>query len=125
MDAIIAHAREAAPNECCGLLVGAGGRIDESVRTRNLEEGPTRYQVDPAEHIALARALRGTPRQIVGTYHSHPSSEAVPSPSDVAEAFYPDFVYLIVSLVHPSSPEIRGYRIASGNFAAIPLVPVP
>jgi [CysO sulfur-carrier protein]-S-L-cysteine hydrolase len=81
--------------------------------------------VDPREHIALVRRLRGTDKEVVGTYHSHPASPAAPSPTDIARAFYPEFVYLIISLVGPQNPDIRGYRIRSGNVEPIELVPVP
>ncbi len=120
-DAIVAHALDEAPNECCGLLVGGESGIDESVRTRSVVPGPSRYQVDPAEHIALNRRLRGTGRQVVGAYHSHPHSAAVPSPSDVTEAHYPDFVYVIVSLADPARPEVKAYRIRDGRVSALSL----
>lgn len=107
---VIAHAEQDAPNECCGLLVGGSQVIDEAVRTTNLERGPARYRVDPAEHLALVKRLRGTGREVVGAYHSHPTTPAVPSASDVGEAFYPEFVYVIVSLVG-TDPEVRAWRI--------------
>ena len=122
LTALTAHAREAAPNECCGLLVGTESLIDEAIRIRNLEEGPTRFRIDPAEHIALNRRLRGSGRAIVGAYHSHPRSSATPSPSDLAEAFYPDFAYVIVSLVPPEDPEIRAWRIRDGVAIELALV---
>ena len=125
IDAIVAHARETAPDECCGLLVGTKSAIDEAVRTRNLEAGPSRYQVDPADHIALMKRLRGSGRTIVGAYHSHPRSSAMPSASDVAEAFYPDFVYLIVSLAAPNRPECRAWRIRDGAIEEIALLLEP
>ena len=125
LDAIAAHARADAPIECCGLLVGTRARIDDSVPTRNVVASPTRYEVDPREHIALIRTLRGTDRLIVGTYHSHPAGPAVPSPTDVARAFYPDFIYLIVSLAEGADPSICGYQIHSGNVERVGLVPVP
>jgi proteasome lid subunit RPN8/RPN11 len=115
VDALIHHARAEAPRECCGLLVGSESLIDESVSTPNLEAGFTRYQVDPQTHVALVRRLRGGRRSIVGAYHSHPCSAAVPSETDLAEAFYPDFVYVIVSLANPAKPEVRGYRIHAGR----------
>jgi [CysO sulfur-carrier protein]-S-L-cysteine hydrolase len=124
LDAILRHARAEAPNECCGLLVGTRRCIDESVPTRNVVASPTRYEVDPREHIALIRRLRGTDREIVGTYHSHPASPPVPSPTDVAQAFYPDFAYLIVSL-EETKTAIRGYRIRLGNVDPLDLVVVP
>ena len=125
IDAIATHARETAPDECCGLLVGTEPAIDEAVRTRNLEPGPSRYQVDPADHIALMKRLRGSGRSIVGAYHSHPRSSAVPSPSDVGEAFYPDFVYLIVSLAAADRPECRAWRICEGAVEEIALLVEP
>ena len=125
IDAIIAHAQVTSPAECCGLLVGTQSAIDEAVRTRNLEPGPSRYQVDPADHIALMKRLRGTDRAIVGAYHSHPRSSAVPSPSDVREAFYPDFVYLIVSLAAPDRPDCRAWRIREGAAEEIALLVEP
>jgi proteasome lid subunit RPN8/RPN11 len=125
LDDVVAHAVAEAPLECCGLLVGTASRIDESVATANLEASRVRFRVDPREHFDLQRSLRGTDRAIVGSYHSHPASRPVPSPSDIAEAYYPGFVYVIVSLVTPESPEIRAFRIDSGNVAPVELVPVP
>jgi proteasome lid subunit RPN8/RPN11 len=121
LDQIVAHAREDAPDECCGLLVGAGALIDQAVRTTNVQRGPRRFQVDPAEHFALIKRLRGGSREIAGVYHSHPASAAVPSPSDLEEAFYPDFVYLIVSLAG-AEPETRGWRIVEGIGKELTLV---
>ena len=122
VQSIVAHARETAPDECCGLLVGTESTIDEAVPASNLEPGPTRYRIDPADHIALVKRLRGSSRSIVGAYHSHPRSSAVPSASDVAEAFYPDFVYLIVSLADADRPECRAWRIRDGAAEEIALL---
>ena len=85
--------------------------VEESVRTANLEAGNARFLVDPAEHFALVKRLRGTGRDVVGAYHSHPRSAAVPSPTDVAEAFSEEFLCVIVSLLDPSTPAVRAYRL--------------
>jgi [CysO sulfur-carrier protein]-S-L-cysteine hydrolase len=121
LDQIVAHAREDAPDECCGLLVGTADRIDEAVRTASLERSPNRYQVDPAAHFALIRRLRGTDRAIVGAYHSHPRSAAAPSPSDIGEAYDPELVYVIVSLANVE-PEVRAWRIAEGIASEVRIV---
>jgi proteasome lid subunit RPN8/RPN11 len=57
--------------------------------------------------------LRGTGRAVVGVYHSHPATPAEPSISDVAEAHYAEFIYLIVSLLG-TTPSLRAYRIVDG-----------
>src|SRR5215475_11330816 len=124
LERLAAHARAEAPLECCGLLVGTPSLIDESVPTTNIAVSPVRFQVDPRDHFELQRTLRGTPRAIVGSYHSHPASRPLPSETDVAQAYYPEFVHVIVSLALPV-PEIRAFRIRSGNVAAVDLVPVP
>ena len=66
-----------------------------------------------------ARASRG--RRVVGAYHSHPRSAAIPSPTDRREA-HPDFVYVIVSLADPRTPDVRGYRLLGEELVEVPLV---
>ena len=114
------HARRDAPLECCGLLAG-NDVIDELIATRNIRNSAVAYQVDPVEHIAAMKAARGRGRRILGAYHSHPSGGAVPSATDVAEAYYDhDFVYLIVSL-SSDRPDIRAYRLREGRFEPVDL----
>ena len=129
LDDIVDQARAEAPSECCGLLIGSvrmgEPAVEASVRTRNIRKSATRYQVDPAQHFAAIRHARAEGREIIGAYHSHPQSAPIPSPTDVAEATYPDFVYLIVSLLDAGHPEVRAFRIDGGRFTAVPLVAVP
>jgi proteasome lid subunit RPN8/RPN11 len=119
--AMIAHARDEAPNECCGLLVGDGSLIEASVRARNLRASPTRYLLDPAEHIATNRKLRGTGRTVIGTYHSHPASPAIPSETDRAEALYPEFVWMIVSLLTPEA-DVAAFRLTEAGALSLSIV---
>jgi proteasome lid subunit RPN8/RPN11 len=120
---IAAHAVAEAPRECCGMLVGRADYVDESVRTNNLEPGETRFLVDPATQVALMKQLRGSDREILGAYHSHPRSEPVPSPSDIAETFSDDFLCIIVSLIDPERPVTRAFRIRSGSVEELVIVP--
>ena len=120
----VAHAREAAPRECCGLLLGRGDEIVEAVRARNIAEDPAaRFLIDPSDHFAAIRSARDRGVEVVGFYHSHPSSAAEPSPRDLAEFSYPDHLYAIVSL-RSEPPEIRLFRFHGGNFHAVALVTV-
>jgi desampylase len=116
IDAMVAHARRDLPHECCGLLVGTADNVDASVAARNIAPTPaTRYEVDPREHIALNRELRGSGHAVIGVYHSHPRGPARPSPSDVADAFYPDFIYVIVSLADPLHAAVGAFEIRDGR----------
>ena len=118
----MAHAREASPTECCGLLIGAASTIDVIVRARNLEDSPTAFQIDPLDHFAAIRQARMRGQQVLGVYHSHPAGPEVPSERDRREASYADYVYLIVT---PDEAVVRAFRLAGGNFSELPLVPVP
>src|SRR5438552_2120995 len=90
LEVIMAHARAAAPGECCGILIGNDDSIDEAVRAQNIADGPSRFLIDPKDHIDARRAARGRGLEVLGFYHSHPHSPAWPSPTDVAEAAYPE-----------------------------------
>jgi proteasome lid subunit RPN8/RPN11 len=120
LDAVIAHAREALPGECCGLLIGTPARIDTAHPARNLETGRTRFLIDPRDHFAAVHAARESKRFVIGVYHSHPNGPAAPSPADLAEASYDDYVYLIVSLAG-DPPEVSLYRLEDGVFIEEPL----
>jgi proteasome lid subunit RPN8/RPN11 len=127
LDAVLTHAREVAPAECCGLLLGAGFTIAAAARTRNIADTPqSRFVVDPADHIAARRAARAQGLDVVGFYHSHPRSPAVPSATDLAEAAYPEHLYLIVGLA-ADPPELQLFQFTDGpvrNFLPLPLVTV-
>lgn len=124
LELIVAHARESAPDECCGLLLGRGVEIVEAVRARNIADAPaSRFLVDPGDHINGRREARRRGLQVVGFYHSHPRSPAEPSETDLAEFSYPDHLYVIVSL-RAGAPEIGLFRLERGNFQRLPFVTV-
>ena len=114
IDVIVAHARETAPAECCGLLLGRGDEIVEAVRTRNIADQPARFLIDPKDHIDARRTARARQLDIIGFYHSHPHSHAHPSTTDLAEATYRECVHLIVGIVE-GVPEVRIFSYAEGR----------
>ena len=116
-DALIAHAREEAPNECCGYLRGRDGRVEEVVRSTNLRASPYGYELDPQSLLA-ANELDDEGFE-VGIYHSHPKSAAEPSQTDINLAHYPHWTYLIVSLA--GEPDVRAWRIADGRVEEEPV----
>ncbi len=123
LEEMCAHALDAAPGECCGVVIGTQGAIVATIRCRNVAREPTRYEIDPADHFAAIREARAKHLDVVGFYHSHPHSAAWPSPSDVAEAAYPDAVYLIVGTSR-SGREVRAFSILEGRAEQIPLFSV-
>jgi proteasome lid subunit RPN8/RPN11 len=116
----VAHARSTQPAECCGLLIGLHLRIERIRRARNLASKPTRFLIDPADHIAAIHEARAEERQVVGVYHSHPATPPIPSPTDIAEASYSEYLHLIVSL-RGDGAEARVYRLENGAFLEVRL----
>lgn len=115
--AIIRHARREEPKECCGFLLGTAARVSHAWPATNTSATPrTRYRVDPAEHIALRRALRRVtpPLTIVGVYHSHPLGPNAPSDSDKREAYVAEWTHVIVDLSR-RPPGLTGWTIRNGR----------
>jgi proteasome lid subunit RPN8/RPN11 len=113
-DAIVSHARAEAPLEACGLLSGpnAGGGTAAATRyhpARNALASPTAYDVDPEDLVRIVHDIEGDGEELVGIVHSHPSSPARPSATDVREARYP-VPLVIATLLDPTASAIEALR---------------
>jgi proteasome lid subunit RPN8/RPN11 len=125
VDAIVAHARAEEPNEACGLIVGDrpaadGGRPLRWEPTRNKAASPFRYEIDPADLLRLTLATDEADETFWAIVHSHVRTPARPSPTDVGLAFYPDALYVLVSLA-TDEPDVRAYRILGGEVSEVEL----
>lgn len=112
---IVAHCRQEYPREGCGFLAGRDGEALAVYPMRNAEASPVSYLMDPREQMELFRKLDREKLEVVGIYHSHPSSEPYPSEKDRACAFYEEPFYLIVSLTDPSRAQTRAFWIRQGK----------
>jgi [CysO sulfur-carrier protein]-S-L-cysteine hydrolase len=123
---MLAHARAELPNECCGLLAGhlvdgdAGreSRLARVVRCYplvNAAASPREYLSDPYSMFAADKDMRRHGLDVLAVYHSHPTSEPVPSRTDLARNFSPDVVNFIISLVSPE-PEVRGWWLTDRDY---------
>jgi proteasome lid subunit RPN8/RPN11 len=121
LDDVLAHAREDAPRECCGVLIGTSERVLESVRARNLAGGTTRFHIDPRDHIDAIRGARARQLDVVGFYHSHPRSRAYPSETDIAESGYAGTMHLIVG-VDGEKQEAKLFTIDGTTVTEVPHV---
>jgi len=132
-EAIVAHARAAYPNEACGLIVGDAAAADggQALRfepARNKAASPYRYEIEPEDLLRLTIATDDADEVFWGIVHSHTHTPAVPSPTDIGLAFYPDALYVLVSLsddeVEPATgaPGVRAWRIVDGQTHEVALV---
>jgi proteasome lid subunit RPN8/RPN11 len=109
-DQIVAHARAGLPNEACGILAGRDGRAERFFAAQPDEPSPYYYRIESRDQIRIMNEIDDAGLDLIGIYHSHVSSPAFPSRTDAEQAFWPDAVYVIVSLAGPEA-DVRGYRI--------------
>jgi [CysO sulfur-carrier protein]-S-L-cysteine hydrolase len=119
---ILQHCLAERPNEACGLLGGRGDRVEKVYPARNKEQSPVRYEVDPADLIRIFRELDDSDLELVGIFHSHVFTEAYPSQTDIRLAYYPDAIYLLVSLANEREPVLRGYTILDSKITEVEVV---
>lgn len=125
VDEIMAHAREGYPNEVCGLMAGNGDAATRIFRMTNIDESSVSYMMEPQEQFRAFKEIRKEGLELMAIYHSHPTSGAYPSQTDVRLAFYPEIVYVIASLQRVGNPEIKGFRILDGRISEEALEVIP
>jgi proteasome lid subunit RPN8/RPN11 len=112
VEEMFAHARDAEPEECCGLVGGDESSARTIYRLRNVAREPLRsYEGAPQELFDAQRVMRARGEELIAIYHSHPrASDPVPSDSDVRLAYYPAAVHFIVGLAGDASV-LRAFRL--------------
>jgi len=108
---MISHARGQLPDEACGILSGKEGVVSDVYPMTNADKSSQTYFMDPKEQLRVMKKIRERGQELIGIYHSHPETEAVPSKHDVALAYYPDASYIIVSFKDKEKPRMRSFRI--------------
>jgi proteasome lid subunit RPN8/RPN11 len=132
VQSLIDHARAEYPNEACGVIVGSaaaaeGGRGLRWVPCRNRAASPYRYEIDPDDLLRLTLETEDADEVFWGIVHSHTHTPARPSPTDIGLAFYPDALYILVSLSHDEAdptagtPSVRAWRIVDGGVHEVEL----
>jgi proteasome lid subunit RPN8/RPN11 len=117
-DEIVAHAREEAPNECCGMIAARDGRAVAVHRTRNIHASPLKFEMDPREQLRVLDGIEQAGLELGAIYHSHTRSEPVPSLTDVNLArWWPEPLWVIVGLA-ADEPDVRAFRIVDGNVSS-------
>jgi proteasome lid subunit RPN8/RPN11 len=129
---LVDHARREDPNEACGVIIGdrnaaEGGRALGFEATRNKAASPYLYEIHPDDLLRLTIETDDADRVIWAIVHSHTHTPARPSPTDIRQAFYPEALYILVSLApdeaDPTSgaPSIRAWRILDGDVHEVEL----
>jgi [CysO sulfur-carrier protein]-S-L-cysteine hydrolase len=119
---MIAHAREEAPNECCGMVGSSDGQAVAVYRAVNAEASPLRFRIDPEEQLELHNRIEQAGLELGAIYHSHTRTEPRPSQTDINFAkLWPGVLWIIVGLVG-GEPDVRTWRIDDGRVSDAELV---
>jgi proteasome lid subunit RPN8/RPN11 len=102
--AMVAHARQTYPNECCGAMLGTidgGGekQVREAIALKNAFEGAqaARYELHPEDLLAADKAARERGMDLIGIYHSHPDCDAYFSTTDLQNSC-PWYSFVVLSV---------------------------
>lgn len=135
-DSILAQAREDAPIESCGYVLGTideaeNIQITHNYRLTNTDHSEEHFSLDPKEQFAAIKYARINGLKVIGNWHSHPASPSRPSEEDKRLAFDPNILYLILSLspdisgqpyVAEGEPVLNAFRIVNGKVTRFPVV---
>jgi [CysO sulfur-carrier protein]-S-L-cysteine hydrolase len=119
-DRIVAHAREDHPTEACGVVAGpeGSGRPERFIPMLNAAGSPTFYEFESADLLKLYREMDDNSEEPVIIYHSHTSTEAYPSRTDIGLAMEPGAHYVLVSTADTEGDgpfQFRSFRIVDGE----------
>ncbi len=124
LEEVVAHAREEAPNECCGVLaveldrseIGQPARAVRAYRAVNTAASPLRFEIDGREVLGLIERIEGEGLELGAIYHSHTRTPPYPSQTDINfAAHWPGVEWLIVGLAGGEAHEVRSYLIDDGR----------
>lgn len=91
-------------------------RVPEAV----LKDIVAHARTSPEAQLQAMREMAAMDLDLLGTYHSHPRTPAIPSLRDTNLAAYPNLAHVILSLAVPQ-PEIRRYRITAEEVSILEL----
>jgi proteasome lid subunit RPN8/RPN11 len=122
---MIAHALADHPDEACGVVAGKlGSDLPERfIPMLNAARSPTFYEFDATDLLKLYKQMDAADEEPVVIYHSHTSTPAYPSRTDISYASEPNAHYVLISTREDlaSTPEFRSFRIVAGEVSEEPV----
>lgn len=109
--AMAVHALGSMPHEACGLVMFRDdGDLAFVCCLTNVDESPSRFTIDPAEHYGAIQFAASMGWTIGGVFHSHIRSDPLPSQADTAGGGDPNWVHFIIGPVTGRKPSLRAFR---------------
>jgi [CysO sulfur-carrier protein]-S-L-cysteine hydrolase len=113
--AILEAATAGYPEEVCGLIAGKHGQAARHYPVENIRHSPVVFEMEPVQQVKAMVAMEEEGLDLLAIYHSHPGGPAWPSAIDVAKAYYPDVIQLVISLENQNHPRLAAFRISEGQ----------
>ena len=112
---MVEHARQDAPNECCGMIAARGDEGLKLYRATNVAASPLRFEIDGREQIRIHNDIESAGLELGAIYHSHTRTEPRPSQTDITFAHgWPGVLWVIVGLT-TGQPQVRTWSIQDGQ----------
>ena len=120
---MVTHAIKELPNECCGVILGRDGNLEDVIPMRNIRPSPDAYFMDPEQQVEVFSEMEKQGKSLLGIYHSHPCGPSHPSGSDLELAYHPDTLYFIVSLENRDHPDLKAFILKNEDFQEVSIIP--
>jgi len=117
---LLAHLQAHLPEEAGGLLAGRSGVVHQVYCLENIEHSPVAYLLDPHQQVQAMVEIEMNGWELCGIFHSHPAGPPQPSPTDVAQAYYPEAIYLVCAPDADGQWQGQGFTIVAGSVTAVP-----
>ena len=123
VNTLLAHAQRNPDTEVCGLIANDTSNRKDYYPVDNISQNPgNRFLMDASQQIKVMKQMREKQQQLFAIVHSHPGTNAKPSPLDIAENSYKDAFYIIISLNTRGVLEMRAYTQQQDNMLEIDLI---
>ncbi len=127
MKVIEAHALEAFPRECCGLLLGRfrddAIEVTEVVKAENVKESPVTFEADPEFVYRQYKRAEERGLELVGIYHSHPNLHAFVSTRDrEIMQYWAGVAWLIIGVSAERALDRKAFVFKNGKIEELELV---
>ncbi|MFO7663986.1 MAG: M67 family metallopeptidase [Chloroflexota bacterium] len=122
---VLEAAVEGYPEEICGLIAGKEGKALRHYPVENIYHSQVRYEMEPIQQVKVMIAMEEEGLELLAIYHSHPHGPARPSATDVAQAYYPDVIQLIISLEDRNQPHLAAFMIDQDRVRSVNWIITP
>lgn len=129
MNEVIHYCKDIAPEEACGVWFGKKNKngeieIKKFKGVTNISSEPmNNFLMDPQQWISLIYETQHHPQlELVGIFHSHPESLAIPSKKDMETLWKDMLSYWIISFMNIHHTQIRAYRFNRMSYEEIPII---